>query len=537
MAGVAAPASFRANWQQMVAALDNSADEDSSAAAEAFTPQTFAANRPSSSSSLQGNRPRIDTASQALAETFEPAITKPAQASTASAHAASFSEQEAGPESADEADSGAASVRAHSERAKSSHADRPAATKPTHLPASPPSLNDAATTIAAQVLQPVQPARLVKAPVDSGQHLPTLNPSNLDVGAHPAIATAGQGVRVWSPEAARPLPNTNLSVENEDAQSRETPDSVAGGGSASHSAIANHAPEATVQPPAASAVSPASSSQPGASQKDVSQEVPTEASAASAADIGVVSSASSGYVAELARQQIAAGRAASGSQTARVDHTGDSSLNPAAVEIIHSQLNGATAGSAVVRDVASALPANSSSAAGVQTGPGNSTQETFTALDGAGNSMHPTWIHAGPHQAEAGFEDPALGWVSVRAGVNAGGISAVVVPGSADATQALGAHMAGLHDYLAEQHSPVATLTMATAQNPGSDTGPGQGAQHDGMQQQGQQQSGEDNRGNAQSLSSVAPTATASAHTAHGSSSESPAILSGSGARYISVMA
>lgn len=408
---------------------------------------------------------------------------------------------------------------------------------PTHLPASPPSINDAAATIAAQVFQAVQPAMPVKAAADSGSHLPDFNPSNVDVGAHAAIATAGQGVRVWSPETARPAPNTNLFVENDDAQSREAPDSVAGGSSASHSATANHAPEATVQPPAGSAVSPASSSQPGAAPNGVSVEVPADAIAASAADIGVASSASTVSVAELGRPQVAAGRAASGSQSGRVDHTGDSLPNPAAVEIIHSQLNSATAGSAVVRDMASALPANPGSAAGVQTVPGTSTQETFTALDGAGNSMHPTWIHAGPHQAEAGFEDPALGWVSVRAGVNAGGITAVVVPGSADATQALGAHMAGLHDYLREQHSAVATLTMATAQNSGSDTGLGQGAQHEGMQQQGQQQSGEDSRGNAQGVSSVAPTATASAHTAHGSSSESPVILSGSGARYISVMA
>lgn len=520
----------------MIATLNNSADEEAPASAEAGGQKAVATDQPSVSSLLQGSWPRIDTASQTLAETFEAPNTKPAQASAALAHAASFSEEEAGPEAADEADSSAASVRALSGRAKSSHADRPATAKTSHLPASPPSLNDAAATIAAQALQAVQPAMLVKAAADGGSHLPVADQSKASTDAPPANASASKGPRVWSPEAARPAPNSNLFVENDDAQPREAQDSVSDGSSASHSAIANRAPEATVEPLAASAVSPASSSQPGAASVGVSVEVPADASAASAPDIGVVSSASSGSVAELARSQIAAGRAASGSQSTRVDHTGDSLVNPAAVEIIHSQLNGATAGSAAVRDMASALPANSGSAAGVQTGPGNSTQETFTALDGAGDSMHPTWIHAGPHQAEAGFEDPALGWVSVRAGVNAGGITAVVVPGSADATQALGAHMAGLHDYLREQHSAVATLTMATAQNSGSDTGLGQGTQHEGMQQ-GHRQSGEDSRGNAQGVSSVAPTAPASAHAAHGSSSESPAILSGSGARYISVMA
>jgi hypothetical protein len=91
--------------------------------------------------------------------------------------------------------------------------------------------------------------------------------------------------------------------------------------------------------------------------------------------------------------------------------------------------------------------------------------------------------------------------------------------------------MAGLHDYLAEQHSPIETLTLASSQNSGTD-----GGLHQGMQHQGQQQSAQDNRADAQALSTIAP-ATTLAQATHISSDESPATQPGSGGRYISVMA
>jgi flagellar hook-length control protein FliK len=146
--------------------------------------------------------------------------------------------------------------------------------------------------------------------------------------------------------------------------------------------------------------------------------------------------------------------------------------------------------------------------------------------------MQPTWFHAGAHQAEAGFEDPALGWVSVRAGVNAGGISAVVVPGSADATQALGAHMAGLHDFLAEQRSPVESLTLA--QNSGGDAGLSQSMQH-----QGQHQPAQDNPASTQTSDSVPHFATVATpeRATQLTGSEGQPDAPGSGGRYISVMA
>lgn len=87
-------------------------------------------------------------------------------------------------------------------------------------------------------------------------------------------------------------------------------------------------------------------------------------------------------------------------------------------------------------------------------------RETFTALDAEPGTAGPTWTRATPHQAEAGFKDPVLGWVGVRADASGGGVHAAVVPGSAQAAEELGKHMDGIHSYLAEQHMPIDSLGM-----------------------------------------------------------------------------
>lgn len=93
-------------------------------------------------------------------------------------------------------------------------------------------------------------------------------------------------------------------------------------------------------------------------------------------------------------------------------------------------------------------------------GPG-ATQQTFAALDAAGDHVAPTWVHASAHQAEAGFQDPNLGWVSVRAHGSAGAIHAALVPGSAEAAQALSSHLAGLQAYLNDRQTPLHSLHVA----------------------------------------------------------------------------
>jgi hypothetical protein len=133
-------------------------------------------------------------------------------------------------------------------------------------------------------------------------------------------------------------------------------------------------------------------------------------------------------------------------------------------------------------------------------------RETFAALDSAAG--HGTsWIHAGSHSAEAGFDDPLLGWIGVRADLGTGGVQASIVPGSAAAAAALGGHMAGLHAYLSDHHAGVETLTLASPENPASNGSPDQG-----MQQQNGQGHAQQASTSSQQLSSV-PAETESAHT------------------------
>jgi hypothetical protein len=161
-------------------------------------------------------------------------------------------------------------------------------------------------------------------------------------------------------------------------------------------------------------------------------------------------------------------------------------------------------------------------------------QETFAALDAGTSVGTPSWIHAGGHQAEAGFEDPALGWVGVRADLSGGGVHAALVPGSVEAAQALSGHLAGLNAYLAEQQTPVATLTM---------TAPGSSGMESGVDQNMQQSAGQHGEQNpaAAPQSGVQPDASASAAamsmTATNGEFDAFAYAGGNRGTHISVMA
>jgi hypothetical protein len=516
----------------MVATFDNSADEETPAAVVQGRLKAMATDDPAYSSLLNANLPRVETASRELAETIQPPGAKSAQASATLGRAIEVSGQPVDPEAVDESSSDAASISVHSLHAKQSAPDRTASAKTTQSQTGSPSLTDAASALASQTIEPVLPAIVVKTPVGSASQLPTLYPSDANAGAHPAIAPANPGSRGSVPNAVAPAPKAEPPAPNAVDRPLEAPASAAGETSASHPVIAENVPGTTADPTAVTTAG-AGSNQPAESPKTVSGGVPAEPSTPSAVDNGVVSSLSSASDANAARPETAAARVTTGAQSIRVNHGGDSQLNPA-VQGIHGQLNGATGGSAEIRDTATVLPSIPGAGPAPETFSDASPAATFSALDGANSSMHFTWTHAAPHEAEAGFEDPSLGWISVRAGLNAGSISAVVVPGSADATQALGAHMAGLHDYLADRHSPVESLTLATAQNSGADAGLSQGMQH-----QGQQQSAEDSPANAQTLNSLTAGSAAvqSSQEIHSSSDESQSILQPPGGRYISVMA
>jgi hypothetical protein len=123
---------------------------------------------------------------------------------------------------------------------------------------------------------------------------------------------------------------------------------------------------------------------------------------------------------------------------------------------------------------------------------GPETREAFATLDAGGGPGRPTWIHAGTQRAEAGFQDPALGWVAVRADTGSGGgVHAELVPASSDAAQALGSHLAGLNAYLAEHHTPVEAVTLTAPESGWSGSGGDRGA-GENMQQGAGQQTGQD---------------------------------------------
>jgi hypothetical protein len=161
-------------------------------------------------------------------------------------------------------------------------------------------------------------------------------------------------------------------------------------------------------------------------------------------------------------------------------------------------------------------------------------QETFAALDAGTSVGTPNWIHAGGRQAEAGFQDPALGWVGVRADLSGGSVHAALVPGSTEATQALSGHLAGLNAYLAEQQTPVAALTMAAPGTSGTETGVDQ------SMQQSAGQHGEQNSAAAQQSGAQPGTdASAMAESASTTNAGFDAIAYARGSRgtHISVMA
>jgi hypothetical protein len=196
------------------------------------------------------------------------------------------------------------------------------------------------------------------------------------------------------------------------------------------------------------------------------------------------------------------------------------------------------------RDLAAAnLPASltggaSRASAGSTASP--AARETFAVLDGETVNASPTWIHTGTQRAEAGFHDPALGWIGVRADSASGGVHASLVPDSADAAQALGGHMAGLNAYLIEQHTPVQTLTVAApeSRSVGSSTDQtGSQGMHQGAGQDSGQGSYSETLSHAPQGTTAVTEAASSIEAAPDGRPEASAPAIGLGGSHISVMA
>lgn len=97
-------------------------------------------------------------------------------------------------------------------------------------------------------------------------------------------------------------------------------------------------------------------------------------------------------------------------------------------------------------------------------------RETFAALDRLDSAPRPTWIQAGAHRAEAGYLDPSLGWVAVRAEAHGTSVQAALIPGSTHAAAELAPQLPALNAHLAH-HGTQANITMAS---PDGSTGSGQ---------------------------------------------------------------
>ncbi len=87
--------------------------------------------------------------------------------------------------------------------------------------------------------------------------------------------------------------------------------------------------------------------------------------------------------------------------------------------------------------------------------------EPFAAMDVEMKDGATKWIRADSHNAEAGFQDASLGWVSVRAQSGAGGIHAAVMPSSEGAAETLRSSLAGLNAHMATHYARVNAVNVS----------------------------------------------------------------------------
>jgi hypothetical protein len=139
---------------------------------------------------------------------------------------------------------------------------------------------------------------------------------------------------------------------------------------------------------------------------------------------------------------------------------------------LHSTLVHDPAGIATLSAERASLSSGFAAPGSVTTGAGQPQQgasptvrDTFAALDADPGQPAATWTHTGPRQVEAGYQDPSLGWVSVRADLTPGGLHASVVPNSQEAAQALGGHLSNLNAYLVEHHGTSITASLAAPED------------------------------------------------------------------------
>lgn len=523
--------SFRARWQSMLASLNanpSEAEAQDSAAEVTATSINF----PSFASAAKTYLSRAATQPAQATEETQPATNekaaetgaanrmstlaslevKAAAAQTTEANPASAADSLAATSSDTRASSrSGAHSAAHGATAKQSSSSQSSATAQlTALAANPLLPITAPVSVPVALEKTSSHASSSSVPAGlwtTGEAEGSRNPSASSSG-HSAVASIASKPTALATSATGPL-TANDNAITHSAQAAE-PAAAQQSGSNESSAPASSAP-AFGNADAASSHQTAHSTQAQTTATDVSASISASQSAlagSASVDSASASSASSNYPASPGSSSPFAAVDAKKAEAVRniftstqnATHLGSGS-QPASHPVVN-QADGVSPSvsvqARVQTDAASSAPATTSA---------STSHDPFAALDSGSASAAPSWIHAGAHTAEAGYQDPSLGWVGVRAEVSGGSIHASLVPGSADAAQVLGSHMAGLNNYLAEQHTPVATLTMAV-----STTG-GQPDASAGQSMQQGQNSGSDAQAHA---SSTAPASisTAAASTA-----------------------
>jgi hypothetical protein len=387
-----------------------------------------------------------------------------------------------------------------------------------------------------QISSPESSSSPAHEPAELPNSQQNLTSSAMTAGKQLAIPAPGQGLAAASPQIQ------NTKEIRTASQDSTQPSAVS---------------QATAQPLMSAPVAASALIQ---SQQQVETQTGAQATAAVATAVsGAEASRStllSGVSSAASSTVAKAGSGSSGKSTmaggARAVHgASGSGLVEHGKALVEGQSSGSVAdAAATVRDPAGAQGAAAKPGdltEGKNTAASGSTPgDTFSALDAESGAGKPTWIHAGAQQAEAGYQDPALGWVGVRADASGGGIRAELLPSSADAAQALGSHLEGLNTYLAEHHTPVATLTLSSPGgwvgsdgSQGGSQGNGQGGGQGMQQGTGQQtaQSSEAGFSSSPASGATAMPAAASNLTAWSAGQDSSAPAASTGGAYISVMA
>ena len=98
------------------------------------------------------------------------------------------------------------------------------------------------------------------------------------------------------------------------------------------------------------------------------------------------------------------------------------------------------------------------------------------------------WSHARAHVAEAGFQDPSLGWISVRATRDLAGLHALVVSPSPEAERTLSAHLSGLNSYLANNQIEVSAVGLSSCEDARHSSNRGAESQQHNAREEGREQ-------------------------------------------------